>query len=1045
MLPLRPWLVLLLLPLAAPAAEVILPQNRAAFFSAEPVELALAGLAENDSAVIELVPHKPGAMAVKLLVQEGGRTASYGLAPYALAPNVYTIKLNGKDVGKLTITTGVPRSPLLVSQSSTRPPEGGANFILGNAFSFGLLDNKGMPLVDVRGKRSGGLNTFEDAVLKDLPVIVYMYWTGYVVHKPFGDEKSWASPSMNAAMRLLTFHTAQRLRRYAPVVESIGPIDEPGLAWGKTPAGGMASGFPNWDERAWYDQRGWKYTDDPASRPAADWMKYLTIRCGIIKENYAQARRDVHTVWPEAVWSGDLYAPLAIMDGTDPLSQEVNQVPASHVFFDFNGGPMAVTGQLYLEKAHNPLIPLAHAMNGQLTGTPRKDQRPLYHLLMNNMLQAGLASNWWLNTGGMSKDDLAAVNGPPERLGALFRAMTPRDHDIALLWSFTELGMREKAITAKEAAKKTGEQIKLLLPAPDQTEQKQFEINTSPYEVGAVYTHQVLGVHQALRRAGYPTHILHERRLTRDVQKYRTLVIVGQSHDFPADVQKALKEFVGRGGKIVRDKSTTVKLPGSIVFEAPFSETDFRLRDAQAAQKAKAARSKLEASLYSTSHSYNQVHRDAVAPLKTALAKTASRPLFVSDAVDLGGERHAAGEGALWMIVNGHEKAPEASEKESYYTYNYTAVKTTFTLQGIPRGSAVYAIEGLDWDRVSKVANPSEPIQAEFAAGEMKLYLVAPREPAGLRLEAQAKHGTLRVAANLQGVRMPWPFTLTVTAPDGRELYKLYRATRADGTFEETLPLGVNITAGNYLVRAISPIAGLSAQAPVNVDSQAPQPAPFKEPARVFDEAVISKLLASKPALTIAVGRDEHKPLADDLAAKLKTRGIKAAVQREADILRKVAYPRVWDPYARVYKATGEENKAPGEVKQELTIATEPSGEITVRSKDGKDVANWRTPLALITIVGDGFLDWIAPHETAYEPGCKLYIDGKNQLSVLKGELSYARTTDEFRARWARPWQRLTQHVGGYQLPPALPEAYTSDGHLILLGDSTTGPAVAAL
>ena len=46
---------------------------------------------------------------------------------------------------------------------------------------------------------------------------------------------------------------------------------------------------------------------------------------------------------------------------------------------------------------------------------------------------------------------------------------------------------------------------------------------------------------------------------------------------------------------------------------------------------------------------------------------------------------------------------------------------------------------------------------------------------------------------------------------------------------------------------------------------------------------------------------------------------------------------------------------------------------------------------------------------------------------------------------WAKPWSRLTSHVGGYQLPPQLPEAYTTDSHLILLGDSGSGFAVAAL
>ena len=57
-----------------------------------------------------------------------------------------------------------------------------------------------------------------------------MYWTGYVTHKPFGSMKSWGNVEMNDAMRLLSFHTAQRLRRFGTNVVSIGTLDEPAAA-----------------------------------------------------------------------------------------------------------------------------------------------------------------------------------------------------------------------------------------------------------------------------------------------------------------------------------------------------------------------------------------------------------------------------------------------------------------------------------------------------------------------------------------------------------------------------------------------------------------------------------------------------------------------------------------------------------------------------------------------------------------------------------------------------------------------------------------------
>jgi hypothetical protein len=55
------------------------------------------------------------------------------------------------------------------------------------------------------------------------------------------------------------------------------------------------------------------------------------------------------------------------------------------------------------------------------------------------------------------------------------------------------------------------------------------------------------------------------------------------------------------------------------------------------------------------------------------------------------------------------------------------------------------------------------------------------------------------------------------------------------------------------------------------------------------------------------------------------------------------------------------------------------------------------------------------------------------------------KTTPEFRAKWARPWRTLTSHIGGYQLPAQLPEAFTTDSHLVLLGDGSTNEVIAIL
>lgn len=47
----------------------------------------------------------------------------------------------------------------------------------------------------------------------------------------------------------------------------------------------------------------------------------------------------------------------------------------------------------------------------------------------------------------------------------------------------------------------------------------------------------------------------------------------------------------------------------------------------------------------------------------------------------------------------------------------------------------VYRSGGLDWRSVSRVEDPTAEQRASFEPGEMKLYLVAPRDPEGLELD----------------------------------------------------------------------------------------------------------------------------------------------------------------------------------------------------------------------------------------------------------------------------------------------------------------------
>jgi len=1035
---------------SALGAELVLPQGRNAFHSQESIELAVAGLGATEQAKVEFVPTKQSHEPVVIpVIGDNQRTVVVTLPGHSLAPDAYVVKIDGREAAKLTVSSGVQQSPLMVSQTGPLK-EGGANFIVGNFFGSGLVGADGQPDPAVRGKRSSGLNAFENAIAKDLPTVVYMYWTGYVTHKPFGNQRSWAAADMTEAMRLLSFRTAQSLRKYAANVSAVGTLDEPGLSWGRTPAGGMASGFPNWDEQAWYESRGWAYTDDPGSRDAADWIRYMTIRCDIMKEQNRQACADLKSVWPSMVFATDLYAPHAIMDGCDPLNQEINDIPTSHIFMDWGVGKLGALSGSYLEKCDAPSRKLAHAMNGQLFGAtvPQPNQTDSYRAMINALLMAGLHGNWWLNMTGMKAEDLKSVNEPAARLGPLFAGAEVKGHDIAVLWSFTECAMRQKEIAAREANKKTGEQIRLMIASlPEDTAVKDGKVTANAYSVGQNYKDCILQAHQAIARAGHPAHILHERRVADGwLKDYRVLVIVGQTFDLPADVRAGIAAFQKAGGVVVTDKGTSVKFDGAVVTDAKLEDIGWRWNSVFGTKSTPENKlSKKRASLYGTNFFMDEPARAAAPLLKATLAKTPARPAIVTDSVHLAAERHRAGEGELILVLNACDTLPDIADDAEYWIYNYAAHEATFSLQGLPPGAVVWCVEGPDWRKAGEVSTATAPIRGSFAAGEMKVFVVAPRRPTGLDLAVEAKDGALSINARLQGLAMPWPFTLTVTAPDGSVVHSCFRGTDAAGRFAETLPLGRNAATGDYVVRLESPLAGLTAQAVAWAGGSAAQPQVVKDRARVFDESAIAGFLATKPNLVVVYGNDGQKSFAERLAADLAAIGIPATAKPESAVLRKVAYPRVWNPKARLCAASGTEKEPPSAVKAEIRLGFDREGRLTSETADGKAL-DWKTPDSLVTITGDGFVDFDnTDMETCYEPGVKLFIDAKRKVTVLKGETTLVDTTPEFRRRWARPWTRLTAYQGVNQYPAQLPEAFTTDSHLVLFGGSTSGTAVAAL
>ena len=292
---------------------------------------------------------------------------------------------------------------------------------------------------------------------------------------------------------------------------------------------------------------------------------------------------------------------------------------------------------------------------------------------------------------------------------------------------------------------------------------------------------------------------------------------------------------------------------------------------------------------------------------------------------------------------------------------------------------------------------------------------------------------------------MPWPIVVSISDPTGHELHRVNRSTNLTGKYHETYPLGANAAAGEYVVRLTSVVANLAAETKVTHKSTVRMPRAVAN-VRVFDADRLRDFLLSKPEIVVATHADTPADVVRLLTDRLGVAGLKITVKPEADVLRKVAYPRVWNPYAKVFAVS--KTKVPAAVKfdKEVSLGVVADGTLTAMTADGQDVANdWRQPSSRITIVGEGFVDFSGDIEQCYEPGVQLHVNEQRQVTVLNADGAETKTSAEFRARWAKPWSKLTQHVGAYQLPAQLPEAYTTDSHMIVLGSSMTSHAVAVL
>ena len=173
-------------------AEIVMPQSRLAYFTSEPIEIAIAGLAKGQASTVTLTPTAKTNSVVAFTVTGDGSSPAVTLPANSLAPDTYAVAVdNGKANVQLEVSSGVYMSLFFpASVDMSKPAASGGNFIEAGFMESTAKIENGQPALNPR-LRPGGINAYyERAIANNYPIVLYQYWTGYNGHKPWGQYKA---------------------------------------------------------------------------------------------------------------------------------------------------------------------------------------------------------------------------------------------------------------------------------------------------------------------------------------------------------------------------------------------------------------------------------------------------------------------------------------------------------------------------------------------------------------------------------------------------------------------------------------------------------------------------------------------------------------------------------------------------------------------------------------------------------------------------------------------------------------------------------------
>jgi len=386
--------------------------------------------------------------------------------------------------------------------------------------------------------------------------------------------------------------------------------------------------------------------------------------------------------------------------------------------------------------------------------------------------------------------------------------------------------------------------------------------------------------HQAyytLMRARFPAGFVMEQEIDAGaLDNLDALVLVSQTVKLPDRTTGAIAKFVGRGGLLLADETTTVELPGLKKLKGVFF--DGKLRQKVSGEKVK----KIWSYQMDGSSEYKLYYDEVLPflePMRDALGERIKTRLLDTPSAHLMTHPLYGGKWAYVTVVNDTFAETEAP------MYQVQTLPVRAKLEVLADDRIIYDLLAMEEAKVAESAG-RRTIDGDFRRLPGRVFVFATERIRSTRLEVPeaVKGGTkcpVVVSVLDEGgapVRGAVPLELRIFAPGGEQRFQLYRAAE-EGKYAGEFPIAGNELLGEWRIEARELVTGLTASGTLEVvpgkEPSAMQPAPD---VLVYDGRDCHRLLKapSEKTLLLDVTQRDLAPLARAACDRLRELGVNA-------------------------------------------------------------------------------------------------------------------------------------------------------------------------